>query len=104
MPLLIGTSALDRPPMMLDRLSVDGATERRLPGKREDGAMPPSVETCVVCHRSQTRGSRNQDGDIFICSECEADAEQFIEIQDTLWPETGVAGESPNGATTPTQP
>ena len=88
---------------MLDRLSVDGATERRLPGKREDGAMPPSVETCVVCHRSQTRGSRNQDGDIFICSECEADAEQFIEIQDTLWPEAGV-GESPNGPTTPTQP
>jgi hypothetical protein len=89
---------------MLDRLSVDGATERRLPAKREDGAMPPSVETCVVCHRSQTRGSRNQDGDIFICAECEADAEQFIEIQDTLWPEAGVAGESPNGATTPTQP
>ncbi len=89
---------------MLDRLSVDGAAERRLPGKREDGAMPPSVETCAVCHRSQSRGSRDQDCDIFICAECEADAEQFIEIQDTLWPEAGVAGESTDAATTPTQP
>ena len=72
--------------------------------KREDGAVPPSVETCVVCHRSQTRGSRDQDGDIFICAECQADAEQFIEIQDTLWLEVGVAGESTGGASTPTQP
>jgi hypothetical protein len=80
-------------------------------GRREDGAVPPSVETCAVCHRSQTRGSRNQDGDIFnqdgdifICAECQADAEQFIEIQDTLWPKAGFAGESTDGATTPTQP
>jgi hypothetical protein len=91
-------------PIMLDRLSVDGVTKRLLPGKREDGAMPPSVETCAVCHRSQTRGSRNQDGDIFICAGCQADAEQFIEIQDTLWLKAGVAGESTDGATMPTQP
>ena len=72
--------------------------------KRDDGVVPPSVETCAVCHRSQTRGSRNQDGDIFICAECQADAEQFIEIQDTLWLKAGFAGESTDGATTPTQP
>jgi len=64
----------------------------------------PSVETCVVCNRSKTRGSRNQDGDIFICARCEADADQFIAIQDALWPEAGGAGESTDGATTPTQP
>jgi len=66
--------------------------------------VSPSVEICAVCHRSQTRGSRNQDGDIFIFAECQADAEQFIEIQDTLWLEAGAAGESTGGASTPTQP
>lgn len=71
--------------------------------KRDDGAMTPTAETCAVCHRSQTRGPRNQDGDIFICVECQADAEQFIEIQDKLWFEAGVAGESTGGACTPTQ-
>jgi hypothetical protein len=35
--------------------------------------------------------------------ECQADAEQFIEIQDKLWFEAGVAGESTGGACTPTQ-
>ena len=33
----------------------------------------------------------------------QADA-AVIEIQDTLWLELGVAGESTDGATTPTQP
>lgn len=36
--------------------------------------------------------------------ECEADAEPFTETRDTLRPEAGVAGESTDGATTPTQP
>jgi hypothetical protein len=89
---------------MLDWLSVEGCHQSPVPGTREDGAVPPSVETCAVCHRSQTRGSRNQDGDLFICAECQADAEQFIEIQDTLWLEAGFAGESTDGVTTPTQP
>jgi hypothetical protein len=75
--------------------------KRRLSGLREDGAVPPSVETCVVCHRLRGSGSRNQDGDIFICAQCEADADQLFKIQDTIWP---AAGESTGEATTPAQP
>lgn len=75
-----------------------------LGGLREDDAVPPSPETCVVCHRSRSSGSRNQDGDIFICAQCEADADQFFEIQKAIWPPAVVAGESTDEATTPAQP
>ncbi len=42
--------------------------------------------------------------DIFISCGCQADAAEFVEIQDTLWLEAGVAGEPTGGASTPTQP
>ncbi len=78
-------------------------TERSLAEKRVEGSVAPIVETCVVCQRLRSSGSRNQDRDIFICAQCEADADQLFEIQDTIWPVAGVAGESTNEATTPRQ-
>ena len=78
--------------------------KRQPGGLREDGAVPPSAATCVVCHRRRTGGSRNRDGDIFICAQCEADANQLFKIQDAIWPPAGVAGESTDEATTPAQP
>lgn len=39
---------------------------------------------CAVCHRSRTRGGRNAAGDVFICTQCQADAAQFIAIQDSI--------------------
>ena len=66
--------------------------------------VPHTVETCVVCHRSHARGSRNRDEDIFICAQCGANADQLFEIQDTLWREATFGGESTDEATTPEQP
>ena len=63
----------------------------------------PSVEICVVCHRLRSNGSRNQDGDIFICVQCEADADQLFEIQDAIWPPSVVAGE-PTDEAAPARP
>jgi len=31
---------------------------------------------------------------VFVCAECEADAKQFIAIQDSIWVEAGEADES----------
>lgn len=78
--------------------------KRQLGGLREDGAVPPTVESCVVCHRLRSSGSRNQDCDIFICAQCEADADQILEIQDAIWPPAVVADESTDEAITPAQP
>jgi hypothetical protein len=44
-----------------------------------------------------------QDGSVFICTECEADQDQFIAIQDAIWREAGAAGESTGGGITPAQ-
>jgi hypothetical protein len=45
--------------------------------------------SCSVCQRSRTRGSYDQAHDVFICAECERDAKQFIEIQDSIWDKGG---------------
>jgi hypothetical protein len=33
------------------------------------------------------RGSFNDAGDVFICTDCQANAKQLIEIQDSIWAE-----------------
>ena len=47
-------------------------------------------------------------GETFICVDCQADAKQFIEIQDAVWGPAGdtheVAGEPSNEAQKPEQP
>ena len=55
----------------------------------EDVAVPRSAVTCAVCHRLRVSGSLSNAGDVFICAECQTDAKQLIEIQDTIW--TGTA-------------
>ena len=47
------------------------------------------------------RGSFSDAGDVFICSECQADAKQFIEIQDSIWAETAETSESSDGTDKP---
>jgi hypothetical protein len=56
--------------------------------------MPRSVVVCAVCRQSRIGGDQNRAGDVFICAECQADATQFIEIQDSIWGEEGAAGAS----------
>jgi hypothetical protein len=41
---------------------------------------------------------------VFICAECEADAKQFIEIQDDIWVEAGEPGASTDETDEPTHP
>ena len=43
------------------------------------------------------RGSFSEAGDVFICAECQADAKQLIEIQDSVWAETAETSESSDG-------
>lgn len=49
--------------------------------------MPRSADTCVVCHYLRVEGSFSDAGDIFICSECQANAKKLFEIQDSIWAE-----------------
>jgi hypothetical protein len=49
--------------------------------------MPRPAVTCVVCHYLRVEGSFSDAGDIFICSECQADAKKLFEIQDSIWAE-----------------
>jgi hypothetical protein len=50
----------------------------------EDVGVTESVGICAVCHRSRARGHRTAAGDVFICTQCQADAAQFIAIQDSI--------------------
>ena len=50
----------------------------------EDVGVAVSGGICAVCHRSKIRGHRNDSGDVFICTQCQADAAKFIAIQDTI--------------------
>ena len=71
---------------------------------REDAAVLRSAVSCAVCQRSRTRGSHSHAGDVFICAECQADAKQFIEIQDSIWVDAGEAGESTDENDKPAHP
>ena len=52
----------------------------------------PSPASSVSGHG--TPGSHNHARDVFVCAECQADAKQFIAIQDSICVEAGEAGES----------
>jgi hypothetical protein len=56
--------------------------------------MPRPAVTCVVCHYLRVEGSFSDSGDIFICSECQANAKKLFEIQDSIWAEIVDTGES----------
>lgn len=67
---------------------------RRSPGgfetACEDVGVAESAGICAVCHRSKIRGDRNDSGDVFICSQCQADAAQSA-MQDTITDEADPA-------------
>jgi hypothetical protein len=63
----------------------------------EYGAVPRSAVTCAVCHYLRVEGSFSDAGDIFICSECQANAKNLFEIQDRIWPEIAETSESTDG-------
>ncbi len=50
----------------------------------EDVGVVETAGICAVCHPSRIRGGRNDAGDVFICAQCQADAAQFIAIQDSI--------------------
>ena len=72
--------------------------------RREDVAVPRTPATCVVCHRLRERGSFNDAGDVFICTECQANAKQLIEIQDSIWAEIAERSPSSDHTNTPADP
>ena len=37
-----------------------------------------------MCKRQRSHGSHDDSGDIFICDACQADASEFIEIQENI--------------------
>lgn len=47
-----------------------------------------SAVICAVCHRSNVPGNHSDAGNVFICVRCQADAAQFIAIQDPTWTPT----------------
>jgi hypothetical protein len=53
----------------------------------EDLAVVECVAICAACHRQRIHGDRTAAGDDFICVGCQADAKQFIAIQDAVWVE-----------------
>jgi len=71
---------------------------------RDDDVVAESAVECAVCHRSRTRGAHSETGDVFICDECQADAAQFIAIQDSTYhrrkPETVTAHDTPSQRST----
>ena len=70
----------------------------------EDVAVPRASTTCVVCHRLRGAGSFNDAGDVFICTECQANAKQFIEIQDGIWAEIPEPSDSGDQTDKPADP
>jgi len=52
----------------------------------KDVAMTRAAVVCVVCHYPRVDGSLSDNGEFFVCSGCQADAKQFIQIQDDIWP------------------
>jgi hypothetical protein len=62
-----------------------GVGAQNAPARREATAVHQPADICAVCQRSRVRGARNLAGDVFICTECQADAKQIMEIQDSIW-------------------
>ena len=55
------------------------------PPTREDTGVVESDAICAVCHQQRRHDNRTAAGDVFICTGCQADARQFIAIQDPVW-------------------
>jgi hypothetical protein len=47
---------------------------------------------CGVCRRQRTEGSLDEAGEVFVCTSCQADAKQFLEIQQALGGSTDEPG------------
>ncbi|MFT5268518.1 MAG: hypothetical protein ACI88C_001956 [Acidimicrobiales bacterium] len=47
------------------------------------------------------RGSFSDAGDVFICAQCQADAKQLIDIQDSIWAETAETSQTSDGTDKP---
>jgi len=54
----------------------------------EDVGVAASAVICAVCHRSNVPGNHSDAGDVFICVRCQANAAQFIAIQDPVVDDT----------------
>jgi hypothetical protein len=49
-------------------------------------------------------GSFNDAGDVFICTECQANAKQLIEIQNSIWAEIPEPSDSSDQTDKPADP
>ena len=56
---------------------------------REDVGVGESAVMCAMCRRPRIHGQYDQRGVVFICTQCQADAKQFIRIQDSIWDDAG---------------
>ncbi len=46
--------------------------------------MLDSADVCAVCHRTKALGNWSADGDVFVCADCQIDAQHFLSIQDQI--------------------
>ena len=63
-------------------------------GERETVVMA-GPEICGACQQLKLRGHHDRSGKVFICSQCQAAAEQFIRTQDTIWGEAHLPADAP---------
>lgn len=55
---------------------------------REDAAVADSA-VCIVCRYTHKRGDHHHEsGEVFVCAQCHADAEQLFAIQDSIYGES----------------
>lgn len=71
---------------------------------REDDRVPQSASTRAVCRRSRSQGTFSDAGDVFICVQCQEDANHFLRIQDDIWPTTDESDGSTNETDRPPPP
>jgi hypothetical protein len=51
------------------------------------------VRRCEVCQLWKPNGIASDDGQVFICDQCDADAAALLEIQDSLY----ISPDAPDG-------
>lgn len=58
-----------------------------MPAGERETVVVAGPEICGACQQPRLRGHHDRSGKVFICSQCQADGEQLIRIQDTIWGE-----------------
>jgi hypothetical protein len=63
-------------------------------GERET-VVVAGPEICGACQQPRLSGHHDSSDKVFICSQCQADAEQLIRIQDAIWGDAHQRADAP---------